>query len=205
VRPELIRRLYETEARGLLDEALLDEVACALYARCLSIRRATAAHNGRVECPGCATGIPHSWDQQERMVCPQCGWTMTWGSYRATYHGQKMLGGGAMCAFETYMADFDHARSSRDMLIAIDRLIHAFHVDIKRERPTVPAARNVIDANIGQCLALLDGLAYGDASVPEMLSSRAEYQARRRQSCVTLPLSMRPRSGCNTTDGEATG
>ncbi len=40
VRRDLIRRLYEDEARGLLDDQLLDEVGIGLYARCESIMKA---------------------------------------------------------------------------------------------------------------------------------------------------------------------
>ena len=37
VNPATIRRLYETDARGIVDEDLIDEVGFALYARCQSI------------------------------------------------------------------------------------------------------------------------------------------------------------------------
>ncbi len=36
VRQDKIRRLYETDARGLTDEALIDDVGLALYLRCQS-------------------------------------------------------------------------------------------------------------------------------------------------------------------------
>src|SRR5260370_18584882 len=50
-----IRRLYETDARGIRDEVLLDEVAYALYSRCESILTVTEAVRGRVKCPRCGT------------------------------------------------------------------------------------------------------------------------------------------------------
>ncbi len=60
VRPDKIRRLYESEAVGRLDEALLDDVLIGLYLRCTSIARVTEAVDGRVTCPQCEhiTWIP---------------------------------------------------------------------------------------------------------------------------------------------------
>ncbi len=42
--PQLIRRLYLSDANGMLDEELLEEVSFGLYCRCLSIRDVTAAY-----------------------------------------------------------------------------------------------------------------------------------------------------------------
>ncbi|MBI5289694.1 MAG: hypothetical protein HY873_12045, partial [Chloroflexi bacterium] len=38
VKPEVIRRLYTRDAKGIVDEELIDEVGYAMYARCHSIR-----------------------------------------------------------------------------------------------------------------------------------------------------------------------
>jgi hypothetical protein len=51
----LVARLYETDARGILDEELIDEVGYGLLARVESILTATEASRGRVRCPRCAT------------------------------------------------------------------------------------------------------------------------------------------------------
>ena len=59
VSPAKIRRLYETDARGIIDEELIEEVGFGLYSRCLSIVIATEAHAGRLQCPRCDTIIPH--------------------------------------------------------------------------------------------------------------------------------------------------
>ena len=70
VNPSAIRRLYETDARGIVDAEQIDAVGYALYARCRSILRATEAQLGRVTCPRCEhvidTGLP-SWSGQERV------------------------------------------------------------------------------------------------------------------------------------------
>jgi hypothetical protein len=48
VNPGAIRRLYETDARGIVDEEQIDDVGYALYWRCQSIIAATEAYDGRV-------------------------------------------------------------------------------------------------------------------------------------------------------------
>ena len=52
-----VRRLYETDALGIVDEVQIDAVGYALYARCRSILQVTAAHAGRVVCPRCAAPV----------------------------------------------------------------------------------------------------------------------------------------------------
>ena len=53
LRPEKLQRLYETDARGIVDEELIDEVGYTLYSRCDSILTVTEAFAGRLKCPGC--------------------------------------------------------------------------------------------------------------------------------------------------------
>ncbi len=51
VRRDLIWRLYRDDARGLVDDALIDAVGFALYQLCESILMVTARN--RVPCPQC--------------------------------------------------------------------------------------------------------------------------------------------------------
>ena len=92
VNPSKIRRLYETDARGIVDEELIDEVGIALYSRCQSILEATEAHAGRVRCPRCRTAIEHPWDKEAVLACPTCAWTVQWGAYLKTFQDKKLVG-----------------------------------------------------------------------------------------------------------------
>src|SRR5258708_28782977 len=47
VRPEKIWQLYQNDARGLVDETLVDDVGLALYLRCESVLLVSA---GRIKC-----------------------------------------------------------------------------------------------------------------------------------------------------------
>src|SRR5260370_19635440 len=60
VNPHKIRRLYDTHARGIVDDELIEEVGFALYSRGKSILIATEAHAGRVQCPRCGNIVPTS-------------------------------------------------------------------------------------------------------------------------------------------------
>jgi hypothetical protein len=54
VTKERLRRVYASEASGLLDEELLDEVGITLYLRCRAILDVfSALHSGLVRCPRC--------------------------------------------------------------------------------------------------------------------------------------------------------
>jgi len=67
-----IQRLYGSDANGILDEELVDEVGWALWSRYDSILQVTEAHYGRVICPACGAVISHyeSNDQLKEHTTP---------------------------------------------------------------------------------------------------------------------------------------
>lgn len=167
--PQQLRRLYERDAQGLLDDDLLDEVGYALYSRCQSILHVTDAMNGRVHCPECDTIIPHQGGDPAALVrCPACGWSTPWEAYAATYRTQELGAGGAAPFFREFIAQWERARTVRDKMLAVDRLIHRWHWETAAERPSFglgrPTGVNLIEGNRKQVLALLDSLTYGAGS-----------------------------------------
>ena len=46
--------------------------------------------------------------------------------------------------------------------VAIDRLIHDFHLDLAVQLPNRPAANNLIEGSLQQVIALQDQLSYGN-------------------------------------------
>jgi hypothetical protein len=86
VAPQRILRLYRTDALGIVDEEQIDDVGLALYVRCQSILRATAAHKGRVTCPHCEAMVLRAGPRRTRgqwLRCAACKWATTWGAYCA--------------------------------------------------------------------------------------------------------------------------
>jgi hypothetical protein len=65
VDPAKIRRLYESDAEGMLDEDLLDDVGYGIYVQCQALLEVSAAWRGGVKCWQCANVIPR---RQGKMV-----------------------------------------------------------------------------------------------------------------------------------------
>ncbi len=131
VAPEKIRRLYQTDARGILDLELLDDVAYALYARCASILTVTQAIcKRRLRCPGCAHTIPLGDRSAELIQCQGCGWEIGHEAFRQSYRNKRLGGFGAIEAFRSYVEQFPGAHSAQAKMLLIDRLIHAVHNEL---------------------------------------------------------------------------
>jgi hypothetical protein len=177
VEQEKIRRLYETDARGIVDEELIDDVGYAMLARCESILIATRAHAGDVMCKGCRANIKRIESSVAALLqCDACGWTSTWGEYHKSYHRQQLHGGAATPAFEAFVASWPLARTPRDKLLAIDTLVHACHVSLQHGVASRPAAVNVIEGTMRELLRFLNELAYTDRSTPGLEANRQQWR-----------------------------
>jgi hypothetical protein len=179
VKPEVIRRLYTLDTKGVVDEDLIDEVGYAMYARCHSIRIATRAHAGKAMCPRCRADVLRkdpdwkTWKKDEPLVCG-CGWATTWGEYHKTYQGKQLYGGNAYPMFRAFIDRWPQARTPRDRMLAIDWLIHACHEDALK-RFARPAACNLIEGRMSEMIPFLDELAYGPRSTPGIAEQRREW------------------------------
>lgn len=180
VSPHKIRRLYEQDALGVLDEDLLDEVGYGLYSRCRSILHVTDAMNGKVHCPACDAIIEHHGSGDTVLVCASCGWQTRWEAYAATYRNQELGAGGAADMFSAFLRQWEAARTAREKMIAIDVLIHRWHWETAQQRPSFglgrPTGVNLIEGNRKQVLALLDALTYGDRSTPGLQTTKTAWR-----------------------------
>jgi hypothetical protein len=61
VKQHKIRRLYESDALGIYNDELIEEVGYSLLARCQSFLQANQATSGRALCPVCDNVVPHAW------------------------------------------------------------------------------------------------------------------------------------------------
>lgn len=121
----LIRRLYEQDARGIVDAELIGEVGIALLVRCKDILIATAANNGRVTCPRCQAEFSSSRGQ-DALHC-NCGWAGSLQAYRLSLKGRHLDGGTATAFFREYAERFPHARTPLARMLLIDRLLNQWH------------------------------------------------------------------------------
>ena len=115
-----IRRLYENDARGILDADLIDEVGYALHARCESVWIVTERR-----CPRCKEKCERSEGADPILVCPSCGWSTTWKAYKRSYKGKRIHGGRAYAFFLTFMEEWLSAKGPREKMLAIDRVAMA--------------------------------------------------------------------------------
>jgi hypothetical protein len=151
--------LYQSDARGLVDEALIDDVGFALFQRCQSIILVTERRC--VVCPRCARMVccpGEHWSREHAIICPDCGWSATYGQYRDSWRHQDLQGGNAMYAFRAFVEGYQRALP-RERMLLIDRLINAFHWSLKHQRRHGPAATQLIAGSAEQVRMFLDRLA----------------------------------------------
>jgi hypothetical protein len=174
LQPSLLRRLYETDARGIHDEALVDEVGFALLARCESIRRVTERL-----CPRCGGELAGAFDERpDRWVrCKSCEFESTWKAYHQSYKPDRLHGGRAFPAYVDYLREFPTCKTPQRKMLAIDRLIHAVHEEVSRIY-TRPAAHNLIAGKNVEVEALLEELAFSDRVSAEQRAVRENYRAK---------------------------
>ncbi len=183
-----VRRLYESDAKGILDEELLDDVDVTLWLRCRSILDVAEAKQGRVRCQRCELAGRETIiqrpilrrEEQEAwtIVCPACGWTVPWKEFVRSFKKRQLNSGGAMPAFEHFAKAYPSLREPKAKMLAIDRLIHEFHHSYRASPglPTRPVGPNIIDGKVSELIPFLDELTYGDTLAREASETRAAWQ-----------------------------
>lgn len=173
---EKVRRLYETDARGVYDDELIDDVGYTLLLRCESFVDVVEARRGRVRCPRCKAVVEFSGGRDELVRCA-CGWELTWGAYFSTIKGAQLSGAEPVLElFGAFISQFKTARDARQKMLAIDRLIHGFHYSHKDGSRTRPVAVNLIEGKLRQVVAFLDQLSCGDQSSPGVEANRTAWR-----------------------------
>ena len=182
VTQQQIRQLYAADAQGIYDEELIAAVGYGLLARCQSFLEANEAAEGRARCPRCDAVICHTGRKEELLRCA-CGWELPWGEYFKTIQHMQLSGAEPVRAlFRTFLAAFPLARSLQEQVVQIDRLLHGFHWYYKTNGPTRPVAINLIQGRLGEVIALLDSLTYGEQSTPGTVAEYARWQATLAES-----------------------
>ena len=171
-----IRQLYETDAQGIYDLDLINEVGYALLARCESFITANGAREGELPCPACGETVRRVEMSREEVLHCSCGWTLPWVDYMRSMQHKQLYGAEPVLAlFREYVRDFPRAGTARERMLLIDRLIHGFHYYYKADSPTRPVAVNLIEGRLSDVVAFLDRLSYGDQSTPGMRETYAQW------------------------------
>jgi predicted RNA-binding Zn-ribbon protein involved in translation (DUF1610 family) len=203
-----LRRLYESEARGLLDEELVNDVGLTLYLRCKSILAVEQAKKGGIRCPGCGATFRRQdrRDEAERLQCPSCDWEMSWRDFARTFKRKQLNAGGAGEAFRLFIQQWELTRTATERMLLIDRLIHAFHVrlfgHLQDPQPTRSVCPNLIEGTLSELIPFLDSLAYGDGNIPPRDTHGAWQEALRSIECFYADFATRPRGSRRMRDGD---
>lgn len=162
IRPSKIWQLYQNDARGTIDEVLVEDVGLALLQRCQSVKLVTQR---QVECPRCGTVFsvcePGSWRMLPGVqTCPKpgCGWETTAEEWHQSWRHRDLLGSAAIEAFETYLQSYPRAHTTEEQMVCIDQLIHSFHMSLQVQKPNRSFANNLIEGPHDQVVELLDRL-----------------------------------------------
>ena len=162
IRHAKIRKLYQNDALGTVDEILVEDVGLSLLERCRSIWLVTER---KVECPRCGAIFPLSEPGSWKMlpgarVCPTpgCGWETTAEAWHESWRHRELLGTAAMHAIETYLHDYPMARNTAEQMVCIDQLIHSFHISLQTGKVNRSVANNLIEGSHDQVVAFLDQL-----------------------------------------------
>jgi len=173
-----IKQLYESDAQGMLDAELVDDVGFGFYSRLADMFEIDEASRGRVKCRKCGSMILRKKGarassgklyrgRDEVLRCSQCDWQITWGEYFDSYSGKSLQPNSARDAFEKFKSKWPTLKTPKDKMLLIDWLIHQFHLQYQDRVPLKPAAVNLIEGTSEQIIALLNELAYSSNSYAE--------------------------------------
>jgi hypothetical protein len=182
-----IQRLYMSDAHGLLDEDLLEDVGSMLFQRCQSILTVADAQKGTVHCPRCErralTSLierqpTHNDPRDQLLTCPRCGWQTTWGEYHRSFKRHQLNPGGATVSFSAYLKNYAAAQTPQEKMLAVNRLIHEFHYSY-RPRPDIPTRSvsvNLIEGKLADVIQFLDELTSNQEMSPDKQASYADWR-----------------------------
>ena len=165
-----LRQLYISQANGLLDEELLEDVAVTLYLRCKDIIAVDKANHGEVRCPFCYKNdmkeiyIKANRDEYGRILdkikCDECSGEFSYAEYKLCHKREQLNMGGAGEAFKRYINEYEQPALPEKRMLQIDRLIHEFHYSLKSEpeQPTRSVGPNLLRANLTVSMKFLNEL-----------------------------------------------
>lgn len=181
IKPDLIQQLYQTDAQGMQDTELCDEVGMRLYFRCQTIVR---VQNDEVACPLCGSVfVIQTAHKEEVTACPttDCEWYTTRIEYQKSWSKKRIWGANAIPAFSEFYNRYPKGQTYKDKMLLIDKLIHSFHWNLKLNLPARSAANNLIEGSHDQVVAFLDQLSGIDTEGKTAWRETVETMMKRRK------------------------
>ena len=187
-----IRQLYLSQASGLLNEELLEDVAITLYLRCKDILAVDKAKGGNVRCPFCYEKtieiyIPVMTDERgkkiDNLLCPECSGAFSFDEYKRCSKRAQLNMGGAEEAFRRFVREYERPVSPEKRMLQVDRLIHEFHYSLRSnlDQPTRSVGPNLLDAKFTDVMTFLNELSGLVNDLPELKISADNWLEKRKQ------------------------
>ena len=155
-----ILRLYQSDARGLLDEVLLNDIGFTFYTRCIQAKEAyECMDKGEIICHHCRATLLAG--QANTPIHCQCGYAYTYREYRRSCNAANMPAGAATPIFHGFIPKWEACKDGKSKMILIDWLIHQFHVALMADVKGRSVCRNLIEGTTAQISDLINHLAYG--------------------------------------------
>ncbi len=157
---QTLKRLYESDAKGLMDEELVDNVGYTLYARCLQGRdERLLIESGKLKCHHCGE-IWRVRGMGTLIEC-SCGYQYLFRDYMRSFRTDNMPSGAATAIFNAFIEDWPCAKGYAEKMRLVDGLIHEFHINLNSGVRGRFVGVNLIEGSKKQIGDLIFGLAYG--------------------------------------------
>ncbi|MCX6972170.1 MAG: hypothetical protein NTV93_18745 [Verrucomicrobia bacterium] len=179
---EAIARFYHEELTGKIDLKAAEEVAIRFYLRCQAMKMYSA---GELQCPDCGTVFrfqPEGNKPESRGGCPNCAWYATNQEYTNSRRHKDLNATNAMPAVEHFLRIYPGCKTTGQLLIAVDQLIHAFHWDSQLSVPNRSFANNLIEGSLEQVVTFLDALSSVDTNLKTQWRQTVDQMWQRRRS-----------------------
>jgi len=164
LQPLLLERLYESDAKGIRNVELCDDVGLRLHARC---RAFVLVDRSEVDCPACGQVFVVAASGTTRCPADGCDWSTTRRDYAESLRRHYAHTGRAIAAFSRFHARYPGARSYNDKILLIDELVHSFHVEEASQSPVKSVASKLLEGNKTEVIRFLDQLSAVDPAEKE--------------------------------------
>lgn len=153
-----ILRLYQGEAKGLIDEELLDKLGYTFYTRCRQSKDALPLLNrGEILCHYCGAVLKASG--YASVTRCKCGYCYTYREYRRSFNTCNMPAHRAQPIFDAFIDKWPVCRDAKEKMLLIDWLIHKCHVTLMSGEEGRSVCVNFIEGTAAQLRDMLEMLA----------------------------------------------